>query len=111
MGRLGQSEGPLDPHWYPLLPEQQCLEPSYDQGAADLERRIAISVHYSQRSDQHPNWTFGHGSAPGWYGVTLNYQQDDNNKKQSYNIYLDNLTLVISEGRDEDVASGMPFHC
>ena len=39
------------------------------------------------------NWTFGHGSAPGWYGVTLNYQQDGNNKQQSYDIYLDNLSF------------------
>jgi hypothetical protein len=39
------------------------------------------------------NWTFGHGSAPGWYGVTLNYQQDGNNKQQPYDIYLDNLNF------------------
>ncbi|HVR24238.1 MAG TPA: hypothetical protein VMU26_13075 [Candidatus Polarisedimenticolia bacterium] len=39
------------------------------------------------------NRTFGHGFAPGWYGVTLNYQQDGNNKQQSYNIYLDNLNF------------------
>jgi hypothetical protein len=39
------------------------------------------------------NRTFGHGSAPGWYGVTLNYQQDGNNKQQSYDIYLDNLNF------------------
>ena len=40
------------------------------------------------------NWTFGHGSAPGsWYGVTINYQQDGNNKQSSYNIYLDDLTF------------------
>jgi hypothetical protein len=39
------------------------------------------------------NWTYGHGSAPGWYGVTLNYQMDGNDKQDSYNTYLDNLTL------------------
>lgn len=40
------------------------------------------------------NWTFGHGSAPGsWYGVTINYQQDGNDKQSSYNIYLDDLTF------------------
>jgi hypothetical protein len=39
------------------------------------------------------NWTFGHGSAPGWYGVTINYQMDGNNKQDSYNVYLDNLTF------------------
>lgn len=39
------------------------------------------------------NWTFGHGSAPNWYGVTINYQMDGNSRQDSYNIYLDNLTF------------------
>jgi hypothetical protein len=39
------------------------------------------------------NWTFGHGSAPNWYGVTINYQMDGDSKQNSYNIYLDNLTF------------------
>ena len=39
------------------------------------------------------NWTYGHGSAPNWYGVTINYQMDGNSKQDSYNIYLDNLTF------------------
>jgi hypothetical protein len=39
------------------------------------------------------NWTFGHGSAKGWYGVTLNYQMDGNDRQDSYNVYLDNLTF------------------
>jgi hypothetical protein len=39
------------------------------------------------------NWTFGHGSAPGWYGVTINYQMDGNDHQDAYKVYLDNLTL------------------
>jgi hypothetical protein len=39
------------------------------------------------------NWTFGHGSTPGWYGVTINYQMDGNSKQDSYNVYLDNLSF------------------
>jgi hypothetical protein len=39
------------------------------------------------------NWTFGHGSAPNWYGVTINYQMDGDYKQDSYNVYLDNLTI------------------
>ena len=39
------------------------------------------------------NWTFGHGSAPGWYGLTVNYQMDGNYRQDPYNVYLDNLTL------------------
>ena len=39
------------------------------------------------------NWTFEHGSASNWYGVTVNFQMDGNSKQDSYNVYLDNLTL------------------
>ncbi|MFZ1927837.1 MAG: Ig domain-containing protein [Candidatus Sulfotelmatobacter sp.] len=40
------------------------------------------------------NWTFPHGSSPGWYGLTINYQMDGNSKQDSYNVYLDNLTFT-----------------
>ena len=40
------------------------------------------------------NWTFGYGSTPGWYGITVNYQMDGNYKQEPYNIYLDNLTFT-----------------
>ena len=40
------------------------------------------------------NWTFNPASYPGWYGLTVNYQQDGNYKQQPYNIYLDQLTLT-----------------
>lgn len=40
------------------------------------------------------NWTFDKGASPGWYGVTVNFQMDGNYKQDSYNVYLDNLTLT-----------------
>ena len=40
------------------------------------------------------NWTFQHGSAPNWYGVTVNYQMDGNIRQDSYSTYLDNLTIT-----------------
>ncbi len=40
------------------------------------------------------NWTFGHGSTPNWYGLTINYQMDGNKKQDSYNVYLDKLTFT-----------------
>jgi hypothetical protein len=39
------------------------------------------------------NWTYNHGSTAGWYGLTINYQMDGNQKQSSYNVYLDNLTF------------------
>lgn len=40
------------------------------------------------------NWTFQHGSAPNWYGVTVNYQMDGNIRQDSYSTYLDNVTIT-----------------
>jgi hypothetical protein len=39
------------------------------------------------------NWTFDPGSAPNWYGVTIHYQMDGDSKQDSYNVYLDNMTV------------------
>jgi hypothetical protein len=40
------------------------------------------------------NWTYNPGSAPGWYGVTVNYQMDGNYKQNAYDVYLDRLTFT-----------------
>lgn len=39
------------------------------------------------------NQYYAHGSAPGWYGVTVNYQQDGNSKQTAYSVFLDQLTF------------------
>lgn len=38
--------------------------------------------------------TYPPGSAPGWYGVTVNYQMDGNSKQNPYTIYLDEITFT-----------------
>jgi hypothetical protein len=40
------------------------------------------------------NWAFWHGSANGWYGLTVNYQMDGNDRQDSYNMYLDKLNFT-----------------
>jgi hypothetical protein len=40
------------------------------------------------------NITRSHGSAPGWYGVTANWQYDGNSKQNSYTVYLDELNFT-----------------
>ncbi len=40
------------------------------------------------------SWSLGHGSASDWYGVVINFQMDGNYRQDSYNVYLDNLTLT-----------------
>ena len=34
------------------------------------------------------------GPAPGWYGVTINYQMDGNYQQAPYSVYLDQLTFT-----------------
>jgi hypothetical protein len=40
------------------------------------------------------NQTYNPGAAPGWYGVTANYQMDGNYEQSPYTVYLDNLTFT-----------------
>ena len=41
------------------------------------------------------NQYYNHGSAPsGWWGITINYQMDGNNKQTPYTAYLDELTFT-----------------
>jgi hypothetical protein len=39
------------------------------------------------------NQYYNPGSAPGWYGVTINYQEDGNSQQSPYSVYLDQLTF------------------
>ncbi len=42
------------------------------------------------------NQTYSPGSAPGWYGITINYQQDGNYEQSPYSVYLDELTFTYN---------------
>jgi hypothetical protein len=40
------------------------------------------------------NQYYAHGSAVGWYGVTVNFQEDGNVSQSPYSVYLDQLTFT-----------------
>ena len=41
------------------------------------------------------NKTYGAGTSPSsWWGITINYQMDGNNKQNAYSVYLDDLTFT-----------------
>ena len=42
------------------------------------------------------NKYYNPGSAVGWYGVTINYQQDGNYDQAPYTVYLDNLSFTYN---------------
>lgn len=40
------------------------------------------------------NWTYSPFSAPGWYGITVNYQMDGNYKQSPYTVFVDKLNFT-----------------
>ena len=40
------------------------------------------------------NWTYSPFSAPGWWGITVNYQMDGNSKQSPYTVYVDELNFT-----------------
>ena len=40
------------------------------------------------------NWTYAPFSAPGWWGITVNYQMDGDYKQTPYTVYVDKLNFT-----------------
>jgi hypothetical protein len=40
------------------------------------------------------NQYYDPGSAPGWWGITINYQMDGNSKQSPYSVFLDELAFT-----------------
>jgi len=40
------------------------------------------------------NWTYAPFSAPGWWGITVNYQMDGDYKQDAYTVYVDQLNFT-----------------
>ncbi len=40
------------------------------------------------------NWTYAPFSAPGWWGITVNYQMDGDYKQNGYTVYVDQLNFT-----------------
>jgi len=40
------------------------------------------------------NWAYSHFSAPGWYGIVINFQLDGNYKQWDYSVYVDKMNLT-----------------
>jgi hypothetical protein len=42
------------------------------------------------------NWTYAPFSAPGWWGITVNYQMDGDYKQTPYRVYVDKLNFTYN---------------
>jgi hypothetical protein len=40
------------------------------------------------------NWTYAPFSAPGWWGITVNYQMDGDHRQNPYTVYVDKLNFT-----------------
>jgi hypothetical protein len=89
---------PLTAHWTPTGIPCYPNSNSWNHLTLKVQRTSSNQLLYESITlngvTNNLNWTFNPASYPGWYGVTVNYQQDGNSKQQSYDIYLDELTFT-----------------
>jgi hypothetical protein len=89
---------PASAHWTPTGIPCHPNSNSWNHVTLKVQRTSSNQLLYQSITlngvTNNLNWTFSPASYPGWYGVTVNYQQDGNYKQQSYNIYLDDFTFT-----------------
>jgi hypothetical protein len=84
-------------HWVPTGVSCYPASNSWNHLRLQVERTSGNQLLYKSITlngkTANLNQYYEHGSAPGWYGVTVNYQQDGNSKQTPYSVYLDELTF------------------
>jgi hypothetical protein len=95
MGRVGWPECKMGADRYPSHPNNN----SWNHLTIKVQRTSDNHLTYQSISLNGQtttlNWTFEHGSAPNWYGITVNYQMDGDSHQDSYTVYLDNLGFTF----------------
>jgi hypothetical protein len=89
----------VNQHWTPTGVPCHPISNSWNHLTIQVQRTSSNQLLYQSITlngeTSTLNQTYPHGSAPSsWYGVTLNYQMDGDNKQDAYNIYLDQLTFT-----------------
>jgi hypothetical protein len=84
-------------HWVPTGVSCYPVNNSWNHLTLQVERTSNNELLYKSITlngkTANLNQYYAHGSAPGWYGVTINYQQDGNSSQSGYSVYLDELTF------------------
>ncbi|MGB2604767.1 MAG: hypothetical protein WBC78_14305 [Candidatus Sulfotelmatobacter sp.] len=84
-------------HWVPTGVSCYPANNSWNHLTLQVERTADNQLLYKSITlngkTANLNQYYDHGSAPGWYGVTINYQEDGNYKQTPYSVYLDQLTF------------------
>jgi hypothetical protein len=84
-------------HWIPTGIPCNPVSNSWNHVTIKVQRNSSNQLVYQSITmngvTTNLNWTYGAGSAPGWWGITINYQMDGNSKESPYTVMLDELTF------------------
>jgi hypothetical protein len=84
--------------WVPTGISCYPLENAWNHLVIQVERTSSNQLLYQSITfngvTHNLNWTYAPFSAPGWYGITINYQMDGNYNQSAYTVYLDKLNFT-----------------
>ncbi len=87
-------------HWVPTGVSCYPVNNAWNHLTLEVERTSNNELLYKSITlngkTANLNQYYKAGSAPGWYGVTVNYQQDGNSKQTPFSVYLDKLTFTYN---------------
>jgi len=66
-----------------------------------------VGIHHSQGQTHVLNKIYSPFSAPGWNGITINYQMDGDYKQTPYTVYVDNLNFTYQRGVHSAAQKGL----
>jgi hypothetical protein len=85
-------------HWVPTGIPCNPLNNAWNHVVIQVQRTSDDQLLYESITLNGQTSTLNHrespGSAPTWYGITVNYQQDGNSRQQPYSIWLDKFNFI-----------------
>jgi hypothetical protein len=88
----------VNQHWVPTGVSCNPLNNSWNHLTIQVQRTSNNQLLYQSITlngkTSSLNQYYNPGSAIGWHGVTINYQEDGNNVQSPYSVYLDQLTFT-----------------
>jgi hypothetical protein len=87
----------LDQHWVPTGISCEPNSNTWNHLTIQVQRTQNNQLLYQSITlngvTHNLNQYYNPGPAPGWYGITVNYQMDGNSQQSPYTVFLDQLTF------------------
>ncbi len=88
----------VNAHWVPTGIACNPVDNSWNHLTIQVQRTSNNQLLYQSITlngvTNSVNQYYNPGSAPGWYGITINYQMDGNYQQTPYTVYLDDLSFT-----------------